>query len=991
MEPQRFIGLSRAARARCARFSAKATMKIFNNSRTPTPDRASSPTLQDLAVLQFLVATGLALSSGRSLAAVLQASVQNMVDCLGAGLARIWILTKTNDALELQASAGECTEFDGGTPIETAVIAQIAAGRQPYITDQLQNDSCMGAWAKSQGFVAFAGHPLIYCAKLIGVTGVFSRESLGCHVVQALAVTAANLATTVERRSYEAVLEQVTAELTIKNDQLDQAHQRARLLIDSVPNGILLVNRAGTITLANIPAATLFGYDLRELEGQPVETLMPAEYRAKHEGQRSDFSSCPETRARAMRSGRSVFAARKDGSCFPAEVDLKAFDVDGEAGILCSIVDITERNRMEARLLETERLRESDRLKSEFLANMSHEIRTPMNVLIGMSGLLMDSELTPCQQDYVKSIQKGAEALLVLINDVLDFSKMEAGRLNIDSLDFSPDSVVEDTCDFLSQQAHRKGLEFTCCVRPDVPGWLRGDAGRLRQILTNLIGNAIKFTEKGEVNLSVTLGAPVDGKTLVHFAVTDTGIGISAQVKGRLFQAFTQADGSTTRKYGGSGLGLAICRRLVTLMGGTIDVESEWGKGSRFWFELPFDAPSEIPALDTDAAASLAGLRALVVDDVESSRSIAIQYLNSWQMKSDSADNALLAVKMIREAAALDQPYSLVLLDYGMDGLTGVDLARIIKTDKAIASTPIIMLTSLDERRAAHEAKETGILNLLTKPVRKQPLRQAVISAVKPRAIGAAAATPQKKRETKARRGVKLLLVEDNEDNQKLAVRLFEKHGYDCDIASNGLEALDRLARENYPLVLMDCQMPEMDGFEATAEIRQREQQSNWRTPIIAMTAHALVGDREKCLAAGMDDYVSKPINEALFFRIIELWLTSANRVAPEPGEQTPVTPAPAERIRVHALAGVADLVPKYLANRKRDILSLAEALKKGDLQAVRVIGHGMKGTGSGYGFPAITEIGRNIEKAGVSEDAAAITRQISSLENYLSRLEVIY
>jgi len=765
-----------------------------------------------------------------------------------------------------------------------------------------------------------------------------------------------------------------------------RASQTAQLVIESVPNGILVVNPAGTITLANSQAEKLFGYNRADLVGQPVEILLPPALRGAHPHERRGFFQKPQ--ARAMGTGKDLFGVRRDGSEFPVEIGLNPIEIDGVTSVLCSIVDVTERKQAETKALLVAQM------KSEFLANMSHEIRTPMNVLIGMSGLLLDTELTPDQADYTETIRRGADSLLSIINGVLDFSKLEAGKLEPDPEDFSVDTDAEETVAFFSQQALHKGLDMTCFVAADVPVWVHGDRGRLRQILTNLIGNAIKFTDEGEVSLRVCLAESQDPASVIRFEVRDTGIGIPPEVQGRLFQAFTQADGSTTRKHGGSGLGLAISKRLAEMLGGTIGVESEPCKGSMFSLLLPFGAPHAPKPPETDSGPEIAGMRVLVVDDVDSNRKIVEEHLRSWQAMPEGANNGLEAIAKIREAAQSGRPYGVVVLDCGMPGLSGIDVARIVSSDNRISSTPLVMLTSYDDRREMKAAKDVGILAFLTKPVRKQILRRAIAIALGPGS--AVALSPAKPAEVPAVKvasrlidGIVLLLVEDNEDNQKLAVRLLEKHGYVCDIAANGLEAVERLGRRKYPVVLMDCQMPLMDGYQATAAIRKLEAGSSARTRIIAMTAHALPEDREKCLAAGMDDYISKPINESHMVSTIQRWLRSTHDVSA--GEGASMMATPAGSIQVHAKAGLEDLIPDFISNRRRDLVSLAEAAKRGDLPAVRTIGHGMKGSGTSYGFPALTDIGRLMEQCAVGEDAAGIERQIRQLEDYLSRLEVVY
>ncbi len=770
---------------------------------------------------------------------------------------------------------------------------------------------------------------------------------------------------------------------------LRRASQRAQLVIESVPNGILLVNREGTISLANGPAAKLFGYERAELVGQPVEILLPPALRAGHSQLRAAFFD--DSHSRAARNGRELTAVRRNGSEFPAEIGLSPIEIDGETWVLCSIADITERKQSERKIMQVAQM------KSEFLANMSHEIRTPMNVIIGMSGLLLDTEQTDDQADYARTIRSGAESLLTIINGVLDFSKLEAGKLELDPEDFSIDSLAEEVVEFFSQQAHQKGLELTCFVSSEVPGWARGDKGRLRQILVNLIGNALKFTEEGGVSLKVGVAGQSDGRSLVRFEVRDSGIGISPEVLAKLFQAFTQADGSTTRRYGGSGLGLAISQRLAELMNGSIAVESG-SKGSLFTVLLPFDEPRATRPAETASRNDLAGTRVLVVDDIESNRTIVCQYLESWQMRPECAENAMEAISRIRAAARSAQPYGVVLLDCGMPGMSGIDVARIVAMDQSLSSTPMVMLTSYDDRGEIATAREVGIRTFLTKPVRKQMLCKAILKAMMPRQPepDSAPLTPAEQGVAQRSRvaprlakGTRLLLVEDNPDNQKLAVRLLEKHGFICDIASNGLEAMTRFAEENYPLVLMDCQMPLMDGFETTSAIRRHERDRPRRTPIIAITANALAEDRDRCLSADMDDYVSKPIHEETLIGAIRRWLPLSCESS-VPDRSADSAAGYADRIQVRATPGLEELIPGYLVNQRQDLSALARAVDRGDMLTARNIGHGMKGSGASYGFPAITESGRRIEQCAIAQDATEIRRHIAVMEDFLSRLEVV-
>jgi PAS domain S-box-containing protein len=781
------------------------------------------------------------------------------------------------------------------------------------------------------------------------------------------------------------------ARVAERTQALGEAEERSRTLLESAGEGIFGVDSGGAITFINPAGLKMLGFTTDELMGKKVHAIF---HYARADGSTYPLEICPMYHAYTQGMSSRItdeVLGRTDGTSRPVDYTCMPVHIGGKiAGGVITFSDTTERKKAEQEiLLARDAADEANRAKSEFLARMSHEIRTPMNAIIGMSHLALQTELTKKQHDYVTKVHQSALSLLGIINDILDFSKIEAGKLDIESVEFDLDEVLEKLSSLTALKAEEKGLELLFTRGPAVPDSLVGDPLRLGQILINLTNNAMKFTESGEVVVAAEVEERRDNQVLLRFTVRDTGIGLSQEQIRRLFQSFAQADGSTTRKYGGTGLGLAICKRLSELMGGRIWVESEPGKGSSFIFTVLFGVSSQPRAPRLSPVPDLRNTRALIVDDSKIAREILENALKSLDFQVTSVASGREAIGEIEKHAAED-PYQLVLMDWKMPGMNGAETIREIRKKMTGAVLPrFIMVTAYGREEVMKDADAAGSQGFLIKPVSHSTLFDTIISVM---------GLEEQKAHRKEKkggfdaeaisqiRGARLLLVEDNEINQQVASEILAAAGFKVEIANNGREGVEAAAVKDYDLVLMDIQMPEMDGIEATRQIRKSGKAGSESLPILAMTANAMAGDRERSQDAGMNDHVTKPIDPDELFSALLRWIKprvqqegSRERIAPplQQEEQHLEIPGLECREALRRVGGNMKLYKELLFKFARDNAGahqeIVDALGKNDRELAQRLAHTVKGTSGNIGASGLYMVAGELESAIARQDSDAV------------------
>ncbi len=793
----------------------------------------------------------------------------------------------------------------------------------------------------------------------------------------------------------------ITISMALYKHQMDrklrESERKFKALFEGSADAMFIHELSGACLEVNDTACERLGYMREEIMGMRPRDLDAPEYR----------NFIPLYAERLMEKGSAVLETvqlTKQGFPIPTEINGKIIDYNGGKAILSVARDVTERRQAEEALKRAkEQAEAANRAKSQFLANMSHEIRTPLNGVCGMTGLLLDTELNEEQQDYASTIRTCADSLLGVINDILDFSKMEAGKLDLEVIDFNLRHTLEETIGMMTVRAREKGLDIVHVYRSETPYLVRGDPGRIRQVLLNLLGNAVKFTEDGEITVTTELVSEENGRATIHFSVADTGIGIPRDRMDRLFQSFSQVDASTTRKYGGTGLGLAISKRLVELMGGHVGVESEEGKGSRFWFTLTLEKQQSHSAKKAELPEDLAGRHILLVDSSFTSRQILSSSLCSAGCRAEAAVTVLDALVMLRTGVGSDNPFEIVVIDTSMPGIDGEGLGGEIAGDETLNSTILVLITPVGTRGDVARLKGIGFDAYLSRPFTESELFECLSNAVKrrgePKSVrrSLSVVTRHSAGDLSLLRRARILIAEDNSTNQKVLVRILAKLGYPGDVVSNGEAAARAMETMPYDLVLMDVQMPGVDGLQATALIREMEKKRGGHVPIVAVTGHALADDRDRCLRSGMDDYITKPVQPSEISRIIGKYLTEEQIV-----QQKQV---PAIRPRGLWMLDKAaflerfegdeeffeELITAFLTDYPGQIEHLRAGLDGHDLSLVAGLAHTMKGAAANVEAITLRDLAREIETAGRDGNPDVIRALVDRLEAEFKELSAAW
>ncbi|MBZ5592796.1 MAG: response regulator [Acidobacteriia bacterium] len=961
---------------------------------------------------QYSVSRVLAESGGLADSApkILQAICESLEWEHGA----LWIIDRDANALRCletwHAARADFWDFEALSeesvfPEGVGLPGRVWASKAPaWIPDVVQDANFPRASAAALvGLHAAFGFPILLDDEFLGVMEFFSHEirQPDQDLLEMMATVGSQIGQFTERMRAE--------------QGRRQSEERFRLLFDEAPVAYHEIDAEGIVRRVNRAECLMLGTKPEQMIGRHIwEFVSPEQRDASREAVR-----------RKLAGGMAIAPfereyVRADGRQRIQEIheSLIRDDQGNVTGIRSAMLDITDRKQAEEQLkrytaelktanaqqqhllaeLEAAKVRAeaATRAKSDFLANMSHEIRTPMNAIIGMTELALYTRLTDEQREYLTTVKQSAGDLLTLLNDILDFSKIEAGRLELESIDFNLRDSLGSTLGILALRAEQKGLELAGDILPDVPDALVGDPGRLRQVIVNLVGNAIKFTEHGEVVVRVQAERLLAGVVQLHFIVSDTGIGIPAEKRQVIFEAFAQADSSTTRHYGGTGLGLAIAAQLVELMGGRIWVESEVGKGSTFHFTATFGRAAEAATRTAPDLASLENLRVLVVDDNATNRRILQEMLTSWRMRPATAASGAAALAALEQAGVAGEPFALVLLDAMMPEMDGFELAERIRNRKDFAGATLMMLSSAGQGRDAARCREIGVAAYLTKPVQHSTLLDSILTCLGAERVvkGQAALVPPA---PGVNRRLTILLAEDNAVNQRVALRFIERWGHEVVIVTNGKEALEAVKQRPFDLVLMDVQMPEMGGFEATRAIRAREKHTGGHLPIVAMTAHAMKGDRERCLEAGMDAYISKPVQAEELAQVIgEAGSKPAQSAAsPLPGIESTAIDVRALMARFRGDTSLLkELAGLFVTEHARISKEIEEAVARQDAPALQYAAHALKGAVGNFlakdAFQAaqqLEDLARSGDLSGATEACARVNETVSQVKSALATL----